>query len=84
MLTELGRLVFRYAEEIFTLGRELQDAVKGRPVGKPLSLNVGVADVVPKLVAQHLLEPALRLPERVSGPMKCRTTPCPAMSHATI
>ena len=65
VLTEMGRVVFRYAEEIFTLGRELRDAVKGRPVGKPLSLVVGVADVVPKLVARRLLEPALKLPEPI-------------------
>jgi LysR family transcriptional activator of nhaA len=65
VLTETGRVVFRNAEEIFTLGRELRDAVKGRPVGRPLSLVVGVADVVPKLVARRLLEPALRSPEPV-------------------
>jgi LysR family transcriptional regulator, transcriptional activator of nhaA len=65
VLTEMGRVVFRYAEEIFTVGRELQDAVKGRPVGRPLSLNVGVADVVPKLVARRLLEPALKLAEPI-------------------
>ena len=65
VLTETGRVVFRYAEEIFTLGRDLRDAVKGRPVGRPMSLVVGVADVVPKLVARRLLEPALRSPEPV-------------------
>ncbi len=65
VLTEMGRVVFRYAEEIFTLGRELRDAVKGRPAGRPLSLAVGVADVVPKLVARRLLEPALELAEPV-------------------
>lgn len=64
VLTERGRVVFRYADEIFTLGRELRDAIKGRP-GKPLSLVVGVADVVPKLVALRLLEPALHLPEPI-------------------
>lgn len=65
VLTEVGRIVFRYADEIFSLGRELQDAVKGRPAVRPLSLVVGVADVVPKLVAQRLLEPVLRLSEPV-------------------
>ncbi len=64
-LTEIGRVVFRYAEEIFTLGRELQDTLKGSPVGRPLTLLVGVADVVPKLVARRLLEPALKLSEPV-------------------
>ena len=35
VLTEVGRTVFRYADEIFTLGRELMDVVKGRPTGRP-------------------------------------------------
>lgn len=65
VLTELGRVVFRYADEIFALGGELQDVLKGRPAGRPLTLTVGLADVVPKLVAARLLEPALRLAEPV-------------------
>jgi LysR family transcriptional activator of nhaA len=57
-LTETGRLAFRYAEEIFTLGRELVDSLSGRPTGGPVRFNVGVADVVPKLVAHRLLSAA--------------------------
>jgi LysR family transcriptional activator of nhaA len=64
-LTETGRVVFRYADEIFTLGREMVDTVKGRSTGQPLRLDVGVADVVPKLVVRRLLKPALSLPEPV-------------------
>ncbi len=63
--TDIGRVVFRYADEIFALGRELMDAVRDRPTGRPLRLTVGVADVVPKLVAHRLLEPALRMPDPV-------------------
>ncbi len=59
--TDVGRIVFRYAEEIFALGRELLDAVKDRPTGRPLRFTVGVADQVPKLVAHRLLGPALAL-----------------------
>jgi LysR family transcriptional activator of nhaA len=64
-LTDAGRLVYKYADEIFTLGRELLDAVKGRAPGRPLRLVVGVADVVPKAVARRLLEPALGLGQAV-------------------
>jgi LysR family transcriptional activator of nhaA len=64
-LTEAGRVVFRYADDIFGLGRELMDAVRGRPVGQPVRLRVGVVDVMPKLIAHLLIEPALRLPEPV-------------------
>lgn len=70
VLSEIGRVVFRYAEDIFGLGRELQDVLKGRASQRPLVLQVGIADVVPKLVARRLLEPALKLP----GPLRlvCR------------
>ncbi len=64
-LTETGRVVYRYADEIFSLGRELLDTLQGRPSGGPLRLVVGVADVLPKLVARRLLEPALRMPQPV-------------------
>ena len=64
-LTELGHVVLRYADEIFTLGRELAETVRGRPAGRALRFVVGVADVVPKLIAYRLLEPALELPEPV-------------------
>ena len=54
VLTEMGRVVFSYAEEIFALGQELMKAVKDRPTGRPLRLVVGVVDVVPKMIAQWL------------------------------
>ena len=65
VLTEMGRVVLRYAEEIFALGREMGDVLKGRTSGRPVRLDVGVADVVPKLVVRRLLQPALGMPEPV-------------------
>lgn len=59
VLTETGRIVFRYADEIFALGREMLDGLSGGQVYRPLKLLVGVADVLPKAVAQMLLHPAL-------------------------
>lgn len=61
VLTETGRLVYRYADEIFSLGRELEDALAGRAVAGGLRFVVGVADTLPKLVVHRLLAPALRL-----------------------
>jgi LysR family transcriptional activator of nhaA len=55
VLTEMGRVAYRYAEEIFTIGGELMDAMRGRPTRRPPRLLVGVADVVPKLVVHRLL-----------------------------
>jgi LysR family transcriptional activator of nhaA len=63
--TEMGQAVFRYADEIFSLGRELLDMVRGRPTNRPMKLVVGVVDVMPKYIAHRLIEPALRLGERV-------------------
>jgi LysR family transcriptional activator of nhaA len=63
--TDLGRLVFRYANEIFALGREMLDTVRGRPTTGFLSLKAGIVNVLPKLIARKLLEPALGLHERV-------------------
>lgn len=64
-LTEMGRVVYRYAEEIFSLGRELVDTVQGRATGQPGRLAVGIADVVTKLVVRRLLAPAFTLPAPV-------------------
>jgi LysR family transcriptional activator of nhaA len=64
-LTEIGQVVLRYADEIFTLGREMRDTLRGRPVSKRPRLVVGIADVVPKLVAFRLIEPAFRLPQQM-------------------
>lgn len=63
VLTETGRVVFHYADEIFSLGRELTNTLKGRPAGRAMRLTVGVADAIPKLIAYRLIEPALCLPE---------------------
>jgi LysR family transcriptional regulator, transcriptional activator of nhaA len=62
-LTDTGRTVYRYADEIFSLGREMLDTLKGHPAGKPLRFVVGVVDVMPKLMARRLLEPAMLLSE---------------------
>jgi LysR family transcriptional activator of nhaA len=65
VLTDVGRVVYGYADEIFSLGRELQDTLRGRPPDRAARLLVGVADTVPKEIAYGLLEPALRLPRPV-------------------
>ena len=66
VLTEAGRLALGYAEEIFSLGAELQATVR-EPAskGRTLEFKVGVVDVVPKSMAYRLVEPATQLPEPV-------------------
>jgi LysR family transcriptional activator of nhaA len=63
--TDVGRLVFRYADEIFGVGRELMETLRGRPAGRPLQLTVGVANAVPKLIVYRLLRPASQGPEPI-------------------
>lgn len=65
VLTEMGEQVAEYAAEIFATGRELLEMVKGQSAGRPQELRVGIRDVMPKLVAFRLLQPALRLDESV-------------------
>ena len=57
--------MYRYADEIFSLGRELVDTLKGHPVGRPVRFVVGVVEAMPKLMARRLLEPALRLSDEL-------------------
>ncbi len=63
--TDMGHLVFRYAGEIFSLGREMMDSLHGHPGEGPIALKVGIVDVVPKLVARKLLEPAGKLSKKI-------------------
>ena len=64
-MTDVGQVVYRYADEIFGLGRELQDVLKGRPRGRPLRLFAGVSDSIPKLIAYRILQPVLAMSEQV-------------------
>jgi LysR family transcriptional activator of nhaA len=64
VLTDAGRMVYRYADEILALDRELLGAVKGGP-RRAGRLAVGLTMVVPKLIAYQMIEPALRLPEPI-------------------
>lgn len=61
--TDVGRLVFRHADEIFGIGRELMETLRGRPTGRPLQLTVGVANAVPKFIVYRLLQPVAHDPD---------------------
>mgnify|MGYP000097251701 CR=1 FL=1 len=62
-LTETGRLALSYADEIFTLGDELEDSLRQGTAERPQLLKVGIAEVVPKTIAYRLLEPAYSMGE---------------------
>ena len=59
-----------YADEIFSLGSELREALHHLPTERPQTFRVGVVDVVPKFIAQLILEPALAM--KVPVRMICR------------
>ena len=69
-LTEAGRLVLSYAEDIFSLGQELEQVLHHLPTERIVQLRVGVSDAVAKAVAYRLLEPALRMPQTLK--INCR------------
>ena len=65
VLTEVGQIVYGYAEEIFTLGQELMNAVRGRSGGRLLRLQIGIADSLPKNATNRILEPVFALPDQI-------------------
>jgi LysR family transcriptional activator of nhaA len=65
VLTDSGRLVQQYADEIFSLGAELTQRIKSKQPGAPIAFNVGIVNSIPKLIAHHILEPVLNLDEQV-------------------
>jgi LysR family transcriptional activator of nhaA len=69
VLTDTGRLVEQYADEIFNLGSELSQRVKGQTPGAPVAFHVGIVNSIPKLIASRILAPALKTEEAIK--MSC-------------
>lgn len=65
LLSDVGRTVYRYADEIFGIGREMMETLEGRTAGRSMPLTVGIANAVPKLIAYRLLRPAIEQPDPV-------------------
>lgn len=61
VLTDTGRMVMGYADQIFSLGREMMNSIHQHPADLTIRFNVGITDAVPKLVAREVLKPALQL-----------------------
>lgn len=64
-LTDTGKMVFDYAEEIFSTGQELMERLKGTQPGRNMVFTVGIPDFLPKQVAFRLLEPVFRMPQKI-------------------
>jgi LysR family transcriptional activator of nhaA len=63
-LTDTGRMIASYCDEIFALGRELSDALDGKQEGSASRITVGISDQVPKIISCLLLSPALKAPHQ--------------------
>ena len=61
MLTDAGRHIFEYAEQIFRLGEELTSSIHDRALANRSRLSVGVVNSLPKLVVYQLLKPVFGL-----------------------
>lgn len=61
VLTAEGRVALGYAEEIFTLGMELQHSMDRRNTTRLRRLHVGITESLPKMVAREILRPAFNL-----------------------
>ncbi|MBI2929459.1 MAG: LysR family transcriptional regulator [Verrucomicrobia bacterium] len=66
-LTEAGQQVFSFAEEIFSLGEDLMNTMKQRPTTRPLRVNIGITDSIPKLLSYEMIKPIFQLPEAVQA-----------------
>lgn len=64
-LTDAGRRVLGYADEIFSIGDELLDVIRNQPKKKAMNLRIGLADCVSKSMVHRLLEPAFNASESV-------------------
>jgi LysR family transcriptional activator of nhaA len=76
-LTEMGQLALSYADDIFRAGAELEQVMRANPSGRPRQFRVGLADVLPKSIAYHLLAPAMDLSEPVH--LVCREDKLPRL-----
>ena len=59
VLSDMGRLVFKYADEIFSVGAELANVIRSNHTAGPTTLNVGVVNSMPKLIAERIIAPAM-------------------------
>jgi LysR family transcriptional regulator, transcriptional activator of nhaA len=60
-LTEAGKVVLDYANQIFNLGNELMEVVKDETFSKRTHIQIGALDSVPKTLVQSLIHSAQKI-----------------------
>lgn len=70
VMNDMGKMVYSYAQDIFSLGAELQQSIRNNDSNEQFLFAVGVSDVIPKILSVNILENCFKL----DGPMKlvCR------------
>ncbi|MFE8072450.1 LysR family transcriptional regulator [Marinobacteraceae bacterium S3BR75-40.1] len=71
VLSDLGRSIWPYADDMFAIAGELEEVISGNRSDRPIHLAVGITASIHKLFAYHMIEPALQLSQEVQ--LKCRT-----------
>ena len=64
-LTNVGRTVFDYADEMFSIGREMLGTLRGMPGKRSGRFHVGIPTSLPKLITHRLLAPILEMPQQI-------------------
>lgn len=70
-LTDLGRTVFSYADEMFVVAEELRQVLGAATEKRPVHLSIGISGSIHKLIAYRLIEPALLLEREIN--LTCRS-----------
>lgn len=72
-LSETGHIALRYAEEIFGLGKELNDVLRGAAVSGSREFIVSAASALPKTIVHKIIEPCLALAPNLQ--LRCKEGP---------
>ena len=59
-LTESGYAALKIADQVFSIGEKLPEAVRDAAKSPKTKITIGVSDGLPKLVTRQLLEPVLK------------------------
>lgn len=65
VLNDAGKMAYSYAEDIFSLGQELQQSLSADYPSQQFVFTVGITDVIPKILASNILQRCFDLADEV-------------------
>jgi LysR family transcriptional regulator, transcriptional activator of nhaA len=60
-MTEKGKTIFHYAEQMFRIGEEMVEVSKGLNTSRPVQFRIGALDTIPKQLVFKVMKHALEL-----------------------